>query len=84
VSVLLILIPLSVLVAGGFLGAFIWAVRAGQYEDTTTPSLRILTDDLKRAKERSRPISPPRGIPHESAPARPLERARSKKGADLS
>jgi len=40
-----LLISLSLLVALGFLAAFIWAVRSGQYEDTHTPSLRVLTDD---------------------------------------
>lgn len=44
-SVLLLLIPLSVLIAAGFLAAFFWAVRSGQYEDTCTPALRILTED---------------------------------------
>ncbi len=46
--VILLLIPLSVLIAAGFLWAFFWAVRSGQYEDTTTPSLRILTEDGSR------------------------------------
>ena len=27
------------------LAAFIWAVRSGQYEDTCTPSMRVLLDD---------------------------------------
>lgn len=44
-SVLFILIPLSIVLASLFLGAFIWAVRSGQYDDTQTPSLRVLTDD---------------------------------------
>jgi cbb3-type cytochrome oxidase maturation protein len=44
-SVILILIPLSLLVAALFLGAFIWAVRGGQFEDTCTPSMRVLADD---------------------------------------
>lgn len=44
-SVILVLIPVSVIVAGGFLAAFIWAVRSGQYEDTCTPSMRLLTED---------------------------------------
>ncbi len=44
-SLILILIPLCLLLAGGFLGAFIWAVRRGQYEDTGTPPLRILAED---------------------------------------
>ncbi len=47
--VILILIPLSVVIAAGFLWAFFWAVRSGQYEDTTTPSMRILTEDGSQA-----------------------------------
>lgn len=44
-SVIIILILASLAVAAAFLGAFIWAVRSGQFEDTCTPSLRVLTDD---------------------------------------
>jgi cbb3-type cytochrome oxidase maturation protein len=46
-SVILILIVASVLVAGAFLAAFIWAVRSGQYDDTATPAHRILFDEPK-------------------------------------
>jgi cbb3-type cytochrome oxidase maturation protein len=41
-SIIFLLIPLSVVIATGFLVAFIWAVRSGQYEDTVTPSMRLL------------------------------------------
>jgi cbb3-type cytochrome oxidase maturation protein len=52
-TVIFLLIPLSVAIATGFLIAFIWAVRSGQYEDTTTPSLRVLLNDSpKRSKSR--------------------------------
>jgi cbb3-type cytochrome oxidase maturation protein len=44
-SIIFLLIPLSIVVAGGFLLAFIWAVRSGQYEDTTTPSMRVLPEE---------------------------------------
>ena len=44
-SVIFLLIPLSIVIAACFLGAFIWAVRTGQYEDTLTPSMRVLLDD---------------------------------------
>jgi cbb3-type cytochrome oxidase maturation protein len=44
-SVILLLIPLSVLIAGAFLAAFIWSVRSGQFDDTCTPSFRVLLDD---------------------------------------
>ncbi|GAB5465711.1 MAG: hypothetical protein Kapaf2KO_11470 [Candidatus Kapaibacteriales bacterium] len=43
--VLVILIAISILVAGGFLVAFLWAVNKDQYSDTYTPSVRILLDD---------------------------------------
>lgn len=44
-KIIFVLIALSLLVAGGFLVAFLWAVRSGQYEDDYTPSIRILFDD---------------------------------------
>ena len=43
--VIFLLIPLSILIAAGFLAGFIWAVRSGQYEDTCTPSMRMLLDE---------------------------------------
>lgn len=44
-SAIYILIPASLLLAAGFFFAFMWAVRSGQYEDTYTPSMRVLTED---------------------------------------
>lgn len=44
-SVILFLIPLSVVIAAAFLAAFIWAAKSGQFEDTCTPSMRVLTDE---------------------------------------
>ena len=44
---LFVLITISLVVALGFLGAFLWAVRNNQYEDDYTPSVRILFDDDK-------------------------------------
>jgi len=50
--VIYLLIPLSIIIALCFLGAFIWAVRSGQYEDTCTPSMRLLLEE-KREPEKS-------------------------------
>ena|SRR5689334_13959223 len=77
-SVILVLIPLSIVCAAGFLGAFIWAVRSGQYEDTCTPSMRLLFDDSvkKTAVPRSEPPSPQPELNHslaEASPAAPGE-----------
>ncbi len=44
-SVLIVLVIISVLVAGGFLTAFILSVRKGQFDDDYTPSVRMLFDD---------------------------------------
>jgi cbb3-type cytochrome oxidase maturation protein len=44
-SVLIILIIVSVFVAGGFLIAFLWSVKSGQMDDDYTPSVRMLFDD---------------------------------------
>jgi cbb3-type cytochrome oxidase maturation protein len=46
-SVILILILASLTLAGLFLAGFIWAVKSGQFEDTCTPSMRILTEDTQ-------------------------------------
>ena len=47
-SVIVLLIAAGGLVAGGFLVAFVWAVKSGQFDDTATPPLRILFDDTTR------------------------------------
>ncbi|MGE5316016.1 MAG: cbb3-type cytochrome oxidase assembly protein CcoS [Acidobacteriota bacterium] len=44
-SVIALLIGCSIMVAGGFLVSFLWAVKSGQYADKYTPSVRMLFDD---------------------------------------
>jgi cbb3-type cytochrome oxidase maturation protein len=44
-EVIFLLIAISILAALGFLAAFLWAVRSGQYDDDKTPAMRILFDD---------------------------------------
>lgn len=50
-SAIIFLIFIGILVAGGFLAAFIWAVRSGQYDDDYSPSVRMLFDGEKYKKE---------------------------------
>ena len=40
-----VLIGVSLVVALGFLLAFLWSVRDGQYDDDLSPSVRILMED---------------------------------------
>jgi cbb3-type cytochrome oxidase maturation protein len=44
-EILFMLIGFSLLVALLFLGAFVRAVKTGQYEDCYTPAIRMLFDD---------------------------------------
>ncbi len=58
-SVIVILIMISLTLAVTALLTFIWAVRSGQFEDTCTPSMRILTDEeptnrLNQAEQQKR------------------------------
>lgn len=53
-SVIYILISISIIVAIGFLLAFVNAVFKGQYDDDYTPSVRMLFDDeLVKKKDRA-------------------------------
>jgi cbb3-type cytochrome oxidase maturation protein len=35
----------SIVVAGTFLGLFIWSIKKGQYDDEMSPPVRILFED---------------------------------------
>ena len=50
-KIIFFLIGISLMVAIGFLAAFIWAVRRGQYDDDYTPAVRILFED-NQAREK--------------------------------
>lgn len=45
-TILLLLIPLSLLLVGVAAWAFSWAVRRGQFDDLDTPALDILREDV--------------------------------------
>ena len=52
-SVIYILIGCSILIALAFLIGFIWSVKSGQYEDTYTPSVRMLLDEEAPESEKT-------------------------------
>ena len=49
IIILLILISLSMAII--FLLIFYWSMKSGQYDDTYTPSVRMLFEDKKPAKK---------------------------------
>lgn len=58
-TILLLLIPLSLMLVGVAAWAFAWAVRRGQFDDLDTPALDILSDD-----DRDVPVSVPVSAAH--------------------
>lgn len=49
---IVLLIGVSLLVAVGFLIAFLIAVKKGQYKDTHTPAIRVLFDNNTEEKDK--------------------------------
>ena len=44
-TILLLLIPLSLVLLAVAIWAFVWAVRSGQFDDLQTPAIDVLADD---------------------------------------
>lgn len=62
-SIIALLISISLAIALVFLGVFLWSMKSGQYDDTYTPSVRMLFDDKPSPDtltEKSTPSKPVR------------------------
>ena len=46
-NILFFMVPVALLLSLSFVGAFVWAARSGQFDDTLTPAHRMLVDDKK-------------------------------------
>ena len=59
--ILLLLVPISLVLLGLAIWAFVWAVRRGQFDDLDTPALDILREDeqARPRGERPPPLEPP-------------------------
>lgn len=44
-NVIYLVLPLAIILAIGFVAAFIWATRSGQYDDMDSPAVRMLHDE---------------------------------------
>ena len=58
-SILLMLIPISMVLFGLAVAAFVWAVKRGQFDDLDTPALDILEDDDRSAPPPAAKAAPP-------------------------
>ncbi|MGC3943036.1 MAG: cbb3-type cytochrome oxidase assembly protein CcoS [Chryseolinea sp.] len=57
-GIITLLISISITIAIVFLGVFIWSLKSGQFDDTTTPAMRMIFDESKsRSKKTDEPPS---------------------------
>jgi cbb3-type cytochrome oxidase maturation protein len=52
-SMIMLLIPISLVLVACAVAAFIWAVNAGQFDDLDTPAWDILNDETKSSSDSS-------------------------------
>ncbi len=55
-AILLVLVPISLVLLGIAAWTFIWAVRAGQFDDLDTPAIDILSDDAPVTGTPAKPV----------------------------
>lgn len=53
-NILLLLIPLSLVLLGVAIWAFVWAVRRGQFDDLDAAAIDILVEDAMERETRRR------------------------------
>lgn len=61
-SVIFLVLPLALVFGAGFLAAFLWATRQGQFDDLETPAIRLALEDdgpPPRARADSNDPAPP-------------------------
>jgi cbb3-type cytochrome oxidase maturation protein len=51
-SIIILLLIVSILIAGGFLIAFIWSVKDGQFDDDYSPARRILFEEKSKKENK--------------------------------
>jgi len=71
-SVLFVVIPLALVVALVAVGAFVWVVRSGQFDDLDSPPVRMLFDDDEPAPAEATKAARPGAAP--SVSSRPASR----------
>lgn len=57
-TILYLVVPLALVIAGGAVAAFAWTVRSGQLDDLDTPPRRILFDDARAARAPRAGVAP--------------------------
>lgn len=52
-GIIILLISISLVIAVGFLLSFLWSMKSGQFDDTYSPSVRMLFEDKPETETES-------------------------------
>ncbi len=44
---ILFMVSVALILSGSFVACYLWSISNGQYDDLSTPALRMLKEDLK-------------------------------------
>ncbi len=58
-GIIILLISISLVIAVGFLLSFLWSMKSGQFDDTYSPSVRMLFEDKTETETGSETESQP-------------------------
>ncbi|HUM47919.1 MAG TPA: cbb3-type cytochrome oxidase assembly protein CcoS [Chitinophagales bacterium] len=70
-TALILLIACSLIVAVAFLAGFLWSVKNGQYDDTYTPSIRMLFEHELKARQKDHDDTTPSNNQLSNHPPKP-------------
>lgn len=74
-SVLWIVLPIALVMAGAAVAAFLWVVRSGQYDDLDSPPWRVVLDeDDSPSRRPDQPLPRTGATPRTPEPRRRNER----------
>ena len=46
-NIVYLLLPIALMLSFGFIGAYVWSAKEGQYEDLETPAYRMLLEEKR-------------------------------------
>jgi len=56
---ILFMVSVALILSASFVACYLWSVSNGQFDDLSTPALRILKEDFKVQKEIERNLNEP-------------------------
>jgi cbb3-type cytochrome oxidase maturation protein len=56
---ILFMVSVALLLSAGFVACYLWSISNGQFDDLTTPAIRMLKDDFQFQKDKERKFDEP-------------------------